>query len=56
MLRFLTLRKIDRHKMLYKEGDRADRIYFVINGEFKVTKKIVVLNRDGDHDGSAQLE
>lgn len=46
MLRFLTLKKIDRHKMLYREGDRADRLYFVINGEFKVTKKIVVINKD----------
>lgn len=41
--------------MLYKEGDRADRIYFVISGEFQVTKKIVVLNKDADTD-TAQLE
>lgn len=39
--------------MLYKEGDRADRIYFVINGEFKVTKKIIVLSKESDKDGSA---
>ena len=42
----LTLKKIDRHEMIYKEGDRADRIYFVINGQFKITKKIVVINKE----------
>lgn len=42
--------------MLYKEGDRADRVYFVVNGEFQVTKKIIVINKDNDGQDSAQLE
>ena len=41
--------------MLYKEGDRADRVFFVKNGEFQVTKKIIVINKDNEQDG-AQLE
>lgn len=55
MLRFLTRRTFERNKMLYREGDRADRIYFVISGQFQVTKKIIVLNKDADTD-TAQLE
>ena len=53
--RFLVRRTLERNKMLYKEGDRADRLYFVINGEFQVTKKIVVINKENEPD-SAQLE
>ena len=31
--------------MLFKEGDRADNLYCVISGEFKVTKKIVLIDK-----------
>ena len=38
-------RKLNRHQMLFKEGDRADKVYFVIKGDLKVTKKIYVIDK-----------
>ena len=41
--------------MLFKEGERADRVFFVIKGEFKVTKKIFIVDKNQDENNS-QLE
>ena len=39
-----------RHKILYKEGDVADRVFFVVSGEFKVTKRIVLIDKKLEED------
>ena len=38
-------RVLNRTQMLFKEGERADRVFFVVEGEFKITKKIVVVDK-----------
>lgn len=42
----LVRRTLNRKQMLYKEGERAEKIYLVISGEFKVTKKIYLLEKE----------
>lgn len=42
----LVRKTLNRHQMLYKEGERADKVYLVISGEFKVTKKIHLLEKE----------
>ena len=39
--------------MLYREGDPVDKIYFVLSGEFKVTKKIVLIDKKQEDNQSA---
>ena len=41
--------------MLFKEGDRADKVFFVIKGEFKVTKKIFVVDKKQE-ENNLQME
>lgn len=43
--KMFEIRKLNRHQMLYKEGDRADKVFFVIKGDLKVTKKIFVIDK-----------
>lgn len=38
--------------MLYKEGEKADRVFFVIKGEFKVTKKIFIVDKNQEENNS----
>ena len=41
-------KKDHRHRLeyLYKEGDKVNKVYIIKKGEFKVTKKVTVLNQD----------
>lgn len=41
----LVKRTFNRQQMLYREGDRADRVFFIISGDFKITKKVIVMDR-----------
>ena len=34
----------NRFEYLYKEGDKADKVYIIKKGEFKITKRVTVLN------------
>ena len=43
--RMFEVRKLNRHQMLYREGERADRVFFVIKGELKVTKKVFLIDK-----------
>ena len=45
LTKFLVRKNYNRSQMLYREGERADRVFFVIKGEFKVTKKIVLVDK-----------
>lgn len=45
MIEMFNKRTLNRHEVVYSEGERADRIYFVISGEFKITKKIYIDNK-----------
>ena len=41
--------------MLYREGDRSDKIFIVVRGTFKVTKQIEVCDTEQESHGT-QLE
>ena len=59
MIRLLTTRSVNKGQYLYREGDRADKIYLVIQGEFKVTKKVYIFDNHNEDklviDNSGQL-
>ena len=42
--------------MLYSEGQAADHIYFIISGEFKLTKKIILLDKKLNEKSKQTLE
>ena len=44
LTRMITKRSCSAGHWLYKEGDRAGKVYFVISGEFKVYQKFVLMN------------
>ena len=44
----LTKRTINKGQMLYKEGERADKIFLVIQGEFKISKKVYIMDKSQD--------
>ena len=51
LTKFLVKKHYNKSQTLYREGEMADRLYFVLNGEFKVSKKIVVVNKkQEDHE------
>lgn len=50
--RMFETRRLHRHQMLYREGDRADKVFFVIKGDLKVTKKIVVIDKKQEENRS----
>mgnify|MGYP001626835604 CR=1 FL=1 len=43
-IKYLVKRNVNRGQKLFKEGDRAEKVYIVINGQFKVSKQIVIMN------------
>lgn len=55
LAKLLERRKLNRSQMLFKEGDRADKVFFVIKGEFKVTKKIFVVDKKQE-ENNLQME
>ena len=44
MVKMLTKRTLNKGQFLFREGDRADKIFLVLHGEFKITKKIQTLD------------
>lgn len=53
--KYLTKRKMHRSQVLYKEGQQVNSVYFVIDGEFKVTKKIMLIDKKQEQN-QTQLE
>lgn len=51
--KFIIRKRLNRSQMLYREGDPVDKIYFVLSGEFKVTKKIVLIDKKQEDNQSA---
>jgi len=46
LIKSLVKRNLNRGQMLYSEGSKAEKVYLVINGQFKVSKQIVLHSRD----------
>lgn len=40
--------KVTKDCVIYKEGDLADKVYIVKEGEFVVSKKIIVMNKQNE--------
>ena len=56
LTKFLTHeRRLNRHEFLYKEGELADKIYLLIKGKFKITKRIVAVDKRSE-EHTAQVE
>lgn len=48
MTKLLTRRSFKRGQWLYKEGERAGKVYLVMQGEFKVFKKFALVSSTED--------
>jgi len=43
LVKLVSRRKLTRGEFLYKEGDPVEKVFFVIAGEFKITKAVSLL-------------
>ena len=59
LVKMLTKRTINKGQMLYREGELADKIFLVLQGKFKIMKKVYIMDRGKDEklvvDNTGQL-
>lgn len=53
LAKFIFRKRLNRSQFLFREGDPADRIFLVISGEFRVTKKITVIDKKHEENQNA---
>ena len=48
LVRSLKKETLNRGQYLFEEGKAVEKVYFIISGEFRVSKQVVVYHTDGD--------